>query len=90
VSLPASLGSLRGLTGYLLSMGRRKVEIEIDEELVNEVIRRYHVHGTREAVHLALRTLVAESKAEDSSLDDEGQDPFGLDALRPPVSRDKG
>jgi Arc/MetJ family transcription regulator len=35
-----------------------KVEIEIDAGLVQEAIRRYHLADTREAVNLALRTLL--------------------------------
>ena len=70
---------------------RRRVEIDIDEDLVDEVIRRYNVHSTREAVHLALRTLVGGEEAVDASLgEDEEEDPFGLDALRPHKSADSG
>jgi Arc/MetJ family transcription regulator len=36
----------------------KKVEIEIDDDLVQEAIRRYHLPDAREAVHLALRTLL--------------------------------
>ena len=36
----------------------KKVEIEIDDDLVQEAIRRYHLADAREAVHLALRTLL--------------------------------
>jgi Arc/MetJ family transcription regulator len=36
----------------------KKVEIEVDDELVQEVIRRYHVLDTQGAVHLALRSLL--------------------------------
>ncbi|WP_144205989.1 type II toxin-antitoxin system VapB family antitoxin [Mycobacterium tilburgii] len=48
----------------------KKVEIEIDDDLVQEAIRRYHLADAREAVHLALRTLVdgpgaAEGEQED-------------------------
>lgn len=39
---------------------KKRVEIEIDDDLVQEAIRRFHVADTREAVHLALRTLVGE------------------------------
>ncbi|WP_375484430.1 type II toxin-antitoxin system VapB family antitoxin [uncultured Mycobacterium sp.] len=62
-------------------MALRKYEIQIDEDLIHEVVRRYHVHGPREAVHLALRTLVRGMDDEDLSLEDE--DPFGLGALHP-------
>jgi Arc/MetJ family transcription regulator len=40
---------------------KKKVEIEIDTDLVDEAIRRFHVADAREAVHLALRTLLNES-----------------------------
>ncbi|CDO86954.1 hypothetical protein AWC29_24230 [Mycobacterium triplex] len=36
----------------------KKIEIEIDDDLVQEAIRRYHVADAREAVHLALRNLL--------------------------------
>jgi Arc/MetJ family transcription regulator len=67
-------------------MAVRKYEIQIDEDLLNEAIRRYHVHGPREAVHLALRTLVRGTEEEDLSLEEE--DPFGLSALHPQRSSD--
>ncbi|HZU50104.1 MAG TPA: type II toxin-antitoxin system VapB family antitoxin [Mycobacterium sp.] len=67
-------------------MALRKYEIQIDEDLLNEAIRRYHVHGPREAVHLALRTLVRGTDEEDLSLEEE--DPFGLGALHPQRSGD--
>lgn len=69
--------------GYRFSMTFRKVEIEVDKALVDEVIRRFHMHSTREAVNLALRTLVADADASQSSLDDDEVDEFSnLDALR--------
>ncbi len=49
---------------------KKRVEIEIDDDLVQEVIRRFHVADTREAVHLALRTLVGESEAADDQGDE--------------------
>ncbi len=49
---------------------RKRVEIEIDHDLVQEVIRRFHVADTREAIHLALRTLVGESDAADDQGDE--------------------
>jgi Arc/MetJ family transcription regulator len=36
----------------------KKVEIEIDDDLVQEAKRRYHLADAREAVHLALRSLL--------------------------------
>ncbi|EUA20672.1 hypothetical protein I552_6695 [Mycobacterium xenopi 3993] len=71
-----------------MDMALRKYEIQIDEELLNEAIRRYHVHGPREAVHLALRTLVRGSDEEDLSLEEE--DPYGLSALDPHRAGEKG
>jgi Arc/MetJ family transcription regulator len=47
----------------------KKVEIEIDDDLVQEAIHRYHLAGAREAVHLALRTLL--DKDGDGEQDDE-------------------
>ncbi|ORV81837.1 hypothetical protein AWC11_25165 [Mycobacterium interjectum] len=44
---------------------KKRVEIEIDDDLVQEAIRRFHLADTREAVHLALRTLLGESDAGD-------------------------
>ncbi|MBS4728743.1 type II toxin-antitoxin system VapB family antitoxin [Mycobacterium sp. SM1] len=69
-------------------MAQRKVEIEIDEELVDEVIRRYHLHGAREAVNLALRSLVHGPDTPGSSLDEEVDEFSNLDALRPKRSSD--
>ncbi len=42
---------------------RKKVEIEIDVDLIDEAIRRFHLADAREAVNLALRTLLAEADA---------------------------
>ncbi|MHA7649888.1 type II toxin-antitoxin system VapB family antitoxin [Mycobacterium sp. ML4] len=36
----------------------KRVEIVLDVDLVEEVIRRYHVADAREAVNLALRALI--------------------------------
>ncbi len=43
----------------------KKVEIEVDEDLVEEAIRRYKLADTREAIHLALRTLLNENDADE-------------------------
>jgi Arc/MetJ family transcription regulator len=40
---------------------KKKVEIEVDDDLVQEAIHRYHLADAREAVHLALRTLLNEA-----------------------------
>ena len=45
---------------------RKKVEMEVDLDLVQEAIRRYHLADARDAVHLALRTLLGETDAEAS------------------------
>ncbi|MEB4208110.1 type II toxin-antitoxin system VapB family antitoxin [Mycobacterium sp. 94-17] len=37
---------------------KKKVEIEVDVDLVDEAIRRFHLLDAREAINLALRTLV--------------------------------
>ena len=69
----------------------KTVEIEIDEDLVQEVIRRYGLYGRREAVHLALRALLG--KTEDGELNhreeeyDEFSDPH---AWQPHRSNDTG
>ncbi|CAM4437651.1 hypothetical protein MB901379_00823 [Mycobacterium basiliense] len=49
----------------------KKVEIEIDDDLVQEAIRRYRLAGAREAVHLALRTLLAEGGADSEDAEEE-------------------
>ncbi|ORV14850.1 type II toxin-antitoxin system VapB family antitoxin [Mycobacterium celatum] len=72
-------------------MSFAKVEIEIDQTLVDEVIRRYHLRSAREAVNLALRTLVNSSAAPEPSPDaQEEEDPFDLGALNPRGSRSTG
>ncbi len=69
----------------------KTVEIEIDDDLVQEVIRRCGVYDRREAVHLALRALLGET--EDGELDhheeeyDEFSDP---NAWQPHRSTDTG
>ena len=49
----------------------KKVEIEIDDDLVQEAIRRFHLADAREAVHLALRTLLSDGDGPDGEPDDE-------------------
>ena len=53
-----------------------KVEIEVDQTLIDEVIQRYHLHGPREAVNLALRSLITVDSEGDT--DEDEDDPFGL------------
>lgn len=50
-------------------MSRNVVEIEVDQTLVDEVISRFGVRGTREAVNFALRALVHDSDADEFSLE---------------------
>jgi Arc/MetJ family transcription regulator len=66
----------------------KKVEIEVDDDLVNEAIRRFHLADTREAVHLALRTLLGESNPADK--DDEEYDEFSDPSAWQPRHRDGG
>ncbi|OBH61589.1 type II toxin-antitoxin system VapB family antitoxin [Mycobacterium sp. E2479] len=39
---------------------RKKVEIEVDADLIDEAIRRFHLLDAREAINLALRTLLSD------------------------------
>jgi Arc/MetJ family transcription regulator len=69
-------------------MGLAKVEIEVDQTLIDEVIHRYRLRSPREAVNLALRLLLTADSEADA---DEGEDdPFGLAALDPQHRRDAG
>ena len=52
---------------------KKKVEIELDIDLVDEAIRRFHLLDAREAVNLALRTLLNEG---DSVEQDDAYDEF--------------
>ncbi|HTY35321.1 type II toxin-antitoxin system VapB family antitoxin [Mycobacterium sp.] len=61
---------------------KKRVEIEIDDDLVQEAIRRFHLADTREAVHLALRTLLGESGPGDEQ-DDEYDQFSDLSAWQP-------
>ena len=61
----------------------KKVEIEIDEDLLQEVIRRFHLHDTREAVNLALRTLLHDGEAPEPDDEyDEFSDPSAWEPRR--------
>lgn len=53
---------------------RKKLEIELDTDLLDEAIRRFHLADAREAVNLALRTLLAEDEAADEDEYDEFSD----------------
>jgi Arc/MetJ family transcription regulator len=60
---------------------KKKVEIELDVDLVDEAIRRFHLLDAREAVNLALRTLLNEG---DSVEQDDEYDEFSdLSAWQP-------
>ncbi len=67
----------------------KRVEIEIDVDLVDEAIRRFHLADAREAVHLALRTLLAEPVS-DAGQDDEYDEFSDLSAWEPKRSSDGG
>jgi len=51
----------------------KKIEVEIDDDLVREVIHRYHLADAREAIGLALRTLLSEG---DEACDEEQDDEY--------------
>ncbi|UQX11532.1 type II toxin-antitoxin system VapB family antitoxin [Candidatus Mycobacterium methanotrophicum] len=63
-----------------------KVEIEIDQTLLDEAMQRYRVRSPREAVNLALRSLLVA----DSEADVDENDPFGLAALDPRRAHNAG
>lgn len=70
---------------------RKKVEIELDEDLLLEVIRRYQVLDAREAVNLALRALLHEANVADGERRDDEFDEFSdLSAWQPQHHRDSG
>ncbi|KJX74909.1 type II toxin-antitoxin system VapB family antitoxin [Mycobacterium lepromatosis] len=54
----------------------KKVEIEVDDDLVQEVIRRYGLLGRREAVHLALKALLGEASVGNPAEQDPEYDEF--------------
>jgi len=67
---------------------KKRVELEIDDDLLQEAIRRFHLADAREAVHLALRTLLSEG---DAAEEDEEYDEFSdLSAWQPRRSGDSG
>ena len=69
-------------TGYGWSM-LKKVEIEVDDDLVQEAIRRYKLADAREAVHLALRTLLGENAGDEHDDEyDELSDPSAWEPRR--------
>ncbi|ORA19704.1 type II toxin-antitoxin system VapB family antitoxin [Mycobacterium arosiense] len=60
---------------------RKKVEIEVDVDLVDEAIRRFHLLDAREAINLALRTLLSDGDAVEQ--DDEYDEFSDLSAWQP-------
>jgi Arc/MetJ family transcription regulator len=66
----------------------KKVEIEIDDDLVQEAIRRFHLADAREAVHLALRILLGENAGDQQ--DDEYDEFSDLSAWEPRRTGDGG
>jgi Arc/MetJ family transcription regulator len=62
-----------------------RTNIEIDDELVERVMRRYRLPSKRAAVDLALRRLAGEPMSRDEALAMEGSGWSGeLDRLREP------
>jgi Arc/MetJ family transcription regulator len=68
---------------------KKRVEVEIDTDLVEEAIRRFHLADAREALHLALRTLLGEADAEGAQ-DDEYDEFSDLRAWEPRRGDDRG
>jgi Arc/MetJ family transcription regulator len=65
-----------------------KVELEVDQTLIDEVMHQYRLHSPREAVNFALRSLLTADSEGDA--DEDENDPFGLAALDPHRARDAG
>jgi Arc/MetJ family transcription regulator len=42
----------------------KRVEIEVDDDLVQEVMHRFRLHYRSDAVHLALRTILGETEGD--------------------------
>ena len=62
-----------------------RTNIDIDDELIERVMRRYRLPSKRSAVDLALRRLAGEPMSRDEALAMEGAGWSGdLDALRTP------
>ena len=63
----------------------RRTNIDIDDELIERVMRRYQLPSKRAAVELALRRLAGEPMSRDEALAMEGTGWSGdLDELRAP------
>ncbi|TVS85614.1 type II toxin-antitoxin system VapB family antitoxin [Mycobacterium helveticum] len=70
---------------------KKKVEIVIDTDLVDEAIRRYGLADAREAVHLALRTLLnSGDNGEHEPSDDEYDEFSDLSAWEPRRGENRG
>ncbi|GAB3037995.1 type II toxin-antitoxin system VapB family antitoxin [Mycobacterium bourgelatii] len=54
----------------------RRLEILVDSHLLDEVIERYHLADAREAVHLALNALLADSSGDSAEPAQEEYDEF--------------
>lgn len=67
---------------------KKKVEMEVDLDLVDEAIQRFHLADAREAVNLALRTLLHEDASVEE--DDEYDEFSDLNAWRPTRSSETG
>jgi len=68
---------------YFMCMAR--TNIDLDDEAVEAVMRRYHLTTKRDAVNFALRTVAAEPLALDQALALGGSGWGGdLDAMREP------
>lgn len=60
-----------------------RTNVDVDEELVSEAMRRYGLPSKRAAIDLALRRLVGEAMTRDEALEMEGTGWEGdLDELR--------
>ncbi|MBN2114918.1 MAG: type II toxin-antitoxin system VapB family antitoxin [Acidimicrobiia bacterium] len=60
-----------------------RTNIDLDEPLVEEVMRRYHLPSKREAVHFALQRLIGDTMTLEEALAMEGTGWEGdLDAIR--------
>ncbi|MGO9155514.1 type II toxin-antitoxin system VapB family antitoxin [Mycobacterium sp.] len=68
----------------------KTVAIEIDEDLVQAVIRKYRMAGRSEAVHLALRNLLSESDGGHLDEEDEYDEFSDLGAWRRQPQTDPG
>jgi Arc/MetJ family transcription regulator len=60
-----------------------RTNIDLDERLVDEVMRRYHLSSKREAVHFALQRVIGDTMTLEEALAMEGSGWEGdLDAIR--------